>query len=71
MLQMYYTPGACSMIAHIALEETGANYTRALIDFSRGDQLKPEYLKINPNARVPALVTERRVLTENPAILGY
>jgi len=71
MLQLYYTPGACSMIPHIALEEAGASYTRTLIDFARGDQLKPEFLKINPNARVPALATERGVLTENPAILGY
>ena len=71
MLELYYMPGACSMIPHIALEEAGATYTRTLVDFSRGDHRKPEFLRINPNARVPALVTERGVLTENPAILGY
>jgi glutathione S-transferase len=36
-----------------------------------GDQRKPEYLAINPKGRVPALVTDRGVLTETPAILSY
>ena len=71
MLKLFYMPGACSMVPHIALEEAGAQYERVLIDFAQGDQLKPEYLKINPKARVPALSTDRGVLTEIPAILGY
>src|SRR5271170_1957827 len=71
VLELYYMPGACSMIPHIALEEAGANYTRTVVDFSLGDQRKAQFLKINPNGRVPALATERGVLTENPAILGY
>jgi glutathione S-transferase len=71
MLKLYYMPGACSMVPHIALEETGAQYETALVDFARGDQLKREFLQINPKARVPALETDRGVLTEIPAILGY
>jgi len=59
------------MVPHIALEEAGAQYEKALIDFRSSDQLKPEFLKINPKARVPVLLTERGVLTEIPAILGY
>ena len=71
MLKLYYMPGACSMVPHIALEETGAQFETALVDFAQGDQLKREFLKINPKARVPALETDRGVLTEIPAILGY
>jgi hypothetical protein len=71
MLKLYYMPGACSMVPHIALEETGAPYETALVDFAQGDQLKREFLRINPKARVPVLETDRGVLTEIPAILGY
>jgi glutathione S-transferase len=71
MLKLYYTPGACSMVPHIALEEAGAQYEKVLIDFRTGDQLRPEFLKVNPKARVPVLLTDRGVLTEIPAILGY
>ena len=41
------------------------------MDFASGEQTKPNYLAINPKGRVPALVTERGVLTETPAILAY
>src|SRR5277367_988933 len=71
MLKLFYMPGACSMVPHIVLEEAGAQYARVLIDFARGDQLKPEFLKINPKSRVPVLETDRGILTEIPAILAY
>ena len=59
------------LASHIALEEAGANYEAVKVDFASGEQRKPEYLAINPKGRVPALVTDRGVLTENPVILGY
>lgn len=71
MLKLFYMTGACSMIPHIVLEETGVDYAAVLVNFKNGDQLKPEFLAINPKGRVPALATERGVLTEIPAILGY
>jgi glutathione S-transferase len=71
MYTLFYTPGACSMVPHIALEECGVAFERRPVDFSKGDQLKPEYLAINPKGRVPALRTDRGVLTEIPAILGF
>lgn len=71
MLQLYYTPGTCSLATHIALEEVGADYEAVRIDFRSAEQTKPEYLAINPNGRVPALVTDEGILTENPAILLY
>src|SRR3954451_337252 len=70
-LKFYYAPGACSLASHIALEETGADYEPVRIALAKGEQRTPEYLRINPKGRVPALVEGDWVLTENPAILPY
>ena len=71
MLKFFFGPHSCALASHLALEEAGARYEAVKLDLAAGDQRKPEYLKINPKARVPALVTERGVLTENPAILAF
>jgi len=71
MLKLFYAVGTCALASHIALEEAGAEYTTTRLDFSAGDQRKPEYLKVNPKGRVPALITDQGILTETPAILAY
>ena len=71
MLKLFYAVGTCALASHIALEEAGAEYTTTRLDFSAGDQRKPEYLKVNPKGRVPALITDKGILTETPAILAY
>ncbi|NRP71286.1 Glutathione S-transferase GST-6.0 [Ensifer psoraleae] len=71
MLKLFYAPGTCSLASHIALEEVGAAYEARRVDFAKAEQTTPEYLAINPKGRVPALVTDRGVLTETPAILAY
>ena len=71
MLQLFYSPGSCALASHIALEEAGAPYTLKMLDFKSNEQRQPAYLKINAKGRVPALVTDQGVLTENPAILLY
>lgn len=71
MLKLYYSPGACAMASHFALEEAGADYELVKIDLKRGEQKTPEYLAINPAGVTPALVTDRGVLTENVVIAGY
>ena len=71
MLELYYSPNTCSLASHIVLEEAGADYRVVRLDFATQDQRKPEYLAVNPKARVPALVTDRGVLTETPAILAF
>jgi glutathione S-transferase len=63
--------GACSLASHIALEEAGADYKVTRLDFSKNEQKSAAYLKINPKARVPALVTDQGIITENPAILMF
>jgi glutathione S-transferase len=71
MLKLYYSPGACAMASHIALEEAGADYELVRIDLKKGEQKTPEYLAINPAGSTPALVTDEGVLTENLVIMGY
>jgi glutathione S-transferase len=71
MLTLYYARDTISLATHIVLEEVGAAYTTVRIDFARTEQRSPEYLKINPKGRLPALVTERGILTETPAMLVY
>ena len=71
MLKLYYAPGTCALASHIALEEVGATYTTERLDFKANQQNSPEYIKINPKGRVPALVTDRGVLTETPAMLAF
>jgi len=69
-LKLFYSPGACSIVPHIALEESGADFEPARVILAEGEHLKPEFLAINPHARVPALATDRGVVTENIAILN-
>ena len=71
MLQLLYTPHTCSLATHIALVDAGAVFTLRRIDFSKTEQQSPEYLSINPKARVPALITPRGILTETPAMLAF
>jgi glutathione S-transferase len=71
MLKLFYAPGACSLASHIALEEAGAEYEAARVDFGANQQRSADYLAINPKGRVPALVTDRGILTETPAILLF
>ncbi len=68
---LYYTPHTCALASHIALEQAGADYQIKRIDFSKNGQRAPEYLRVNPKGRVPALVTPRGILTETPAILTF
>ena len=71
MLTFFYAPHTCALATHVVLIEVGAEFERVRVDFAREEQRKPAYLRINPKGRVPALVTERGVLTETPAILAF
>ena len=71
MLTFYYAPGTCALATHLALEYSGAPYEAKRLDFKQQQQRSPEYLKLNPKGRVPALVTDRGVLTETPALLLF
>ena len=71
MLKLYFAPHTCALATHIALIDAGADYQLSRIDFATAQQRSPDYLAINPKGRVPALVTDRGVLTETPAMLAF
>jgi glutathione S-transferase len=71
MMTLFYAADTCSLASHIALEDVGADYSTVRISFAADEQRKPDYLAVNPKGRVPALVTDRGVLTETPAMLAF
>jgi glutathione S-transferase len=71
MLTLYYARNTCALASHLALEFANADYRTVRLEFRDKQQQSPEYLRINPKGRVPALVTDRGVLTETPAVLQY
>jgi glutathione S-transferase len=71
MLTFYYASGTCAFASHLALEYAGAPYEPVRLDFKEQQQRSPEYLRVNPKGRVPALVTDRGVITETPALLHF
>jgi glutathione S-transferase len=72
MPTLFYSPGACSMASHITLEESGAKYEAQPVQLAKGEHLTPEYKKINPRSKVPALrLDDGAVITENTAILQW
>jgi glutathione S-transferase len=72
MLTLFYGPGACSMASHIVLEESGEKYEPKRMDLAKGEQRSEEYLKMNPQGRVPLLkLDDGTPLAENTAILPY
>jgi glutathione S-transferase len=69
-LALYYTPGACSLASHIALEESGLAFDCRRVG-GDGGVGRSEYLEVNPRGSVPALLVDGGVLTENIAILRF
>jgi GST-like protein len=56
MIDVYTWPTPNGHKVHIALEETGLQYRIHAINIRQGDQFKPEFLKVSPNNRIPAIV---------------
>ncbi len=69
--RLFYSDGACSLVPHIALEETGAAFEQIRIDMASGERRKTDFLRINPQGCVPALAVDDPILTENPTILQF
>lgn len=71
-MKLFYSNGSCSLASLIVLEESGARFEAKRLNLREGEHKKPEYLQVNPKAKVPALVLDDgQVLTENPAIMSY
>lgn len=69
-LTFYYTPTTCSLASHIALEEPGLGFEASRVSLHDPDAVAI-WRGTNPSGGVPALVSDKRLLTENVAILDY
>jgi glutathione S-transferase len=71
MLTLYHgRTSVCSIKARLALAEKGMRFDSQLITL-RGDQFDPGYMKLNPNAVVPTIVHDGRVVVESTVIMHY
>lgn len=71
MMQLYFAPGACSFVPHVALEAAKARFEPKLVKLHRGEHRTPEYLAMNPSAQVPVLVVDGKPLTQIVAICDF
>ena len=74
-LELYFAPGACSFVPHVALEAIKAatrhDFEAKLVKLHKGEQKAPEYLALNPNGQVPVLVADGRPLNQIVAIVDF
>lgn len=71
MYKLFYSPGSASMVIHQLLIELNQPFELVLLDFAAKAQKSAEFLRLNPQGRVPVLVDDETVLFESAAILLY
>ncbi|MGW8394123.1 glutathione S-transferase family protein [Pseudoduganella sp. HUAS MS19] len=69
MYTLYYGRGTASLAIHAALKEIGVPYDLVEIDIEAGQQRSPEYLRINPQGKVPTLLIDGKPFTESAALM--
>ncbi len=69
MYTLYFSPGACSMAIHFALNELNLPYKTENVSIKEGKNRNEEFLKINPRGQVPVLVDDGFIIREGVAIL--
>jgi glutathione S-transferase len=68
-LTLYHMPGACSRVTMIALEALELDFEAVAVDLMKGHHNHDAYRAINPYGKIPALLVDGELLTENAAIL--
>ena len=75
MIELYFSPGACSLVPHVGLEAikaaAGEDFKSNLVKLHKGENKTPEYLAMNPNGQVPVLVVDGNPLNQIVAICDY
>lgn len=67
-MKLFYYPGNANLAPHMLLEEIGVPYELVLVDREQNEHHSPEYLKLNPSGRIPALIDGDLILSESAAI---
>ena len=70
-ITLYHSPASRAFIPYWLLEELGVPFDVVTVDIAKGDQKRPEYLRINPLGKVPALSDGEAAMSETPAICIY
>jgi glutathione S-transferase len=70
-ITFYTAPMSTASVTELVIEELGLHVERVVLDIKAGDTKKPEFLKLNPNGKVPALVVDGTPLFESSAITLY
>ncbi len=68
---LFHSPQSRSAGALILLEELGADYELHVLDLKKGEQRRADYLAINPMGKVPAILHDGALVTEQGAVYGY
>lgn len=67
-LTLYYSPFACSLVPYVTLTEAKADFTVQPVNMGKRENMAPDYLKLNPEHKVPVLIVDGKPLTQNVAI---
>lgn len=67
-ITLYHLPGACSRVVMTALEQCGVDYADHPVNLMKGEQHSPEYRRVNPRGKIPALLVDGELIGENAAI---
>jgi glutathione S-transferase len=70
-ITFYHNPQSRSQMVHWMLEEAGAPYKVAPVDFAKNEHKAPTFLKLNPMGKLPTIVHRGAVVTETAAIIAY
>jgi glutathione S-transferase len=71
LIELHYSPGDASLLPHMLLRELAIPFELRLVDRSRNAQKSPDYMRLNPNGRIPVLLDGDLVLYETAAISLY
>jgi glutathione S-transferase len=71
MITLYHAPGSCSLAVKAALALSDLEHEVKIVNAQAGEQFSPEFVKINPLSKVPAIIVDGDIITEGAAILQY
>ena len=67
-LTLYYAPYTCALVPYVTLTEAGADFAVENVNTRSGQNRSAEFMRVNPKAKVPVLVIDGDILTENLAL---